>query len=43
MHTMITGQNGAVIKQTTKIGVSGCPKHGKAKKAKRKHSKSRNK
>jgi hypothetical protein len=34
MPTTITGQNGAVIKQTTKITVSGCPKH---KKTNRKH------
>jgi uncharacterized repeat protein (TIGR01451 family) len=27
MPTQITGQNGAVIKQTTKIGAIGCPKH----------------
>jgi hypothetical protein len=34
MPTAITGQNGAVIKQTTKIAVSGCPKaRRKAKKA----------
>jgi hypothetical protein len=26
MPTVITGQNGAVIKQTTKIAISGCPK-----------------
>ncbi|MGO9322287.1 MAG: hypothetical protein ACLQBY_16010 [Solirubrobacteraceae bacterium] len=34
MATAITGQNGAVLKQTTKIAVSGCAKrraHGKAK------------
>jgi hypothetical protein len=43
MPTAITGQNGAVIKQTTKIDVSGCPKH-KARKAKfTKHPKSRRK
>jgi hypothetical protein len=39
MPTQITAQNGAVIKQTTKIAVSGCPKVKKAKakaKAKRK-------
>jgi hypothetical protein len=35
MPTTITGQNGAVIKQTTKIAVLGCPKAKKAKKAKR--------
>jgi hypothetical protein len=33
MPTLITAQNGAVIKQTTKIGVTGCPKAKKAKKA----------
>ncbi|MGO9788109.1 MAG: hypothetical protein ACLP8S_00910 [Solirubrobacteraceae bacterium] len=33
MPTEITGQNGAVVKQTTKIAVSGCPKAKKAKKA----------
>jgi uncharacterized protein DUF11 len=38
MPTILTGQSGAVIKQSTKIGVSGCPKHHKAKKA-RKHKK----
>jgi hypothetical protein len=27
MPTQITGQNEAVIKQTTKVAVSGCPKH----------------
>ena len=32
MPTEITGQNGAVIKQTTKIAIGGCPKHRKAKK-----------
>jgi hypothetical protein len=32
MPTLITGQNGAVIKQTIRIAVSGCPKH-KARKA----------
>jgi hypothetical protein len=34
MPTQITGQNGAVIKQATKISVTGCPKH-RAKKTKR--------
>ncbi len=33
MPTAITGQNGAVIKQTTRIAVSGCPKPRKARKA----------
>jgi hypothetical protein len=27
MPTAITGQNGAVIRQSTRIAVSGCPKH----------------
>jgi hypothetical protein len=35
MPTQITAQNGAVIKQTTKIAVTGCPKVKKA--AKKKH------
>ncbi len=41
MPTAITGQNGMVIKQTTKIGVAGCPKahkssrHKRARKARR--------
>ncbi len=30
MPTVITGQNGAVIKQTTRIAVSGCPRRSKA-------------
>jgi hypothetical protein len=30
MPTVITGQNGAVVKQTTKIAVTGCPKAKKA-------------
>jgi hypothetical protein len=33
MPTVITGQNNAVIKQTTKITATGCPKHKKATKA----------
>ena len=33
MPTAITGQNGAVIKQTTTIKVTGCPKANTAKKA----------
>ena len=37
MPTLITAQNGAVIKQTTKIGVTGCPK-AKAASTKRKAS-----
>jgi hypothetical protein len=32
--TTITAQNGAVVKQTTKLAVTGCPK---AKRAKAKH------
>jgi hypothetical protein len=35
MPTAITGQNGAVLKQTTKIAVAGCPKHKKGKRARR--------
>jgi hypothetical protein len=35
MPTAITGQNGAEIKQTTRIAVSGCPKHKHATRAKR--------
>ena len=27
MPTAITGQNGAVVRQTTRIAVSGCPRH----------------
>jgi len=34
MPTQIKGQNGAVVKQKTKIAVSGCPKGKKAKKKK---------
>jgi hypothetical protein len=36
MPTVITGQNGAVVKQTTKVAATGCPKHKhpKAKRAK---------
>jgi hypothetical protein len=33
MPTTLTGQNGAQVKQNTKIAVSGCPKPKKAKKA----------
>jgi hypothetical protein len=36
MPTAITGQNGAVVKQTTKIAISGCPKAKKAVKKKAK-------
>jgi hypothetical protein len=32
MPITLTGQNGAVVKQTTKVGVTGCPKVKKAKK-----------
>jgi hypothetical protein len=35
MPTSFTGQNGAEIKQTTKIGVTGCPKAKKAAKKKK--------
>ena len=36
MPTTITGQNGAVTTQTTKISVTGCPKVKKKTKAKHK-------
>ena len=39
MPTLITGQNGAVIKQTTKISITGCPKAKKAKAARKKRAK----
>ncbi|HEY2141951.1 MAG TPA: hypothetical protein VGG98_07825 [Solirubrobacteraceae bacterium] len=42
MPTAITGQNGAVIKQTTRIAVTGCVKH-KARKAKKAKTKRRGK
>jgi hypothetical protein len=35
MPTTITGQNGALVKQSTKIAVSGCPKPKKKPKAKK--------
>jgi hypothetical protein len=38
MPTAFTGQNGAVLKQTTPITVTGCTKH-KTKKTKKKHKK----
>ncbi len=34
MPTTITGQNGAVIKQSTKIAIAGCPKAKKKPKTK---------
>lgn len=37
--TTLTGQNGAVITQNTKIAVTGCPKTGKPAKKKVKHGK----
>lgn len=37
MPTTITAQNGAVIKQATRIAVSGCPKHKRAKRATKRH------
>jgi hypothetical protein len=42
MPTKIVGQNGAVIEQTTKIAVTGCPKShaGKKRKSKPKRAKS---
>ena len=41
MPTTLTGQNGAVVNQTTKIAVTGCPKKVKAKKSKGKKTKAR--
>jgi hypothetical protein len=41
MPTEITGQNGAVIKKTTTIAITGCPKAKKAKKAKKAASKAK--
>ena len=38
MPTTISGQNGAVVKQNTKIAVTGCPKAKKKAKATRKHT-----
>ena len=48
MPTTITGQNGAQIKQNTKIAVTGCPKatrraHGKKKATRRAHGKHKTK
>jgi hypothetical protein len=43
MPTELTGQDGAVLKQTTKISVSGCPKAKAEKKKKKKTSKKRRK
>lgn len=44
MPTTLTGQNGAQVKQSTKIRVTGCPKAKKAKKkAKPRHRKARKK
>jgi hypothetical protein len=39
MPTTITGQNGAVVQQTTKINVTGCAKVKK--KTKKKHKKTK--
>jgi uncharacterized repeat protein (TIGR01451 family) len=41
MPTTLTGQSGAVVKQTTKIVVNGCPKAKKAKQARKARSSSR--
>jgi hypothetical protein len=38
MPTTLTGQNGAQVKQITKIVVTGCPRH-KAKTARSPHTK----
>jgi hypothetical protein len=39
MPTTITGQNGAVVKQSTKVKVAGCPAAKKKQKAKKHKSK----
>jgi hypothetical protein len=39
MPTEMVAQNGAVLKQSTKITVTGCPKPKKAKKASHHHKK----
>jgi hypothetical protein len=39
MPTTITGQNGVVFKQSTKIAVTGCPR-AKKKTVKKKHARS---
>ena len=39
MPTVLTAQNGAQVKQSTKIAVSGCPKIKKKKKKKAKKAK----
>jgi hypothetical protein len=41
MPTAFTGQNGAVINQSTPISVAGCPKHKAAKKTKKKSKKAK--
>jgi hypothetical protein len=41
MPTLFTAQNGTVIKQTTPIGVTGCPKHKTKHKAKKARKASR--
>ena len=43
MPTALTGQNGAAIKQSTKIAVSGCPKHRAKKKVGTRHGVTRRK
>jgi hypothetical protein len=43
MPTTLTGQNGAVVKQGTKIAVTGCPKARKKPKAKHKKTKAKTK
>jgi hypothetical protein len=39
MPTTITGQNGAQVKQTTNVAVTGCPKHKNAKKKRKRKTK----
>jgi hypothetical protein len=37
MPTMIIGQNGAIVRQTTKVAVSGCPKKGRRSRSTKSH------
>jgi uncharacterized repeat protein (TIGR01451 family) len=38
MPTLLTGQNGAQLKQSTRIAVTGCPKMARARRAKSRHT-----
>jgi hypothetical protein len=41
MPIKLTAQNGKIVKETVKVGVSGCPKHKAAKKHKATKAKSK--